>query len=694
VLVGGGHSHALLIHMFKNEPIEGVRIILISDAYHVPYSGMLPGYLAGLHSYDETHIDLFKLCTWAGIEFVHAHVEGLGPKEKRVYLKGRPTISYDVLSIDIGSTPKMGDVPGASAFATGVKPVPQFLKVFDGMIAQIEAGKLSEQAVVIVGGGAAGVEVALGLRRRIGLAHSVHLVHRGKDVLNDKPIHVRKKLHKILAKSGVVLHLGSPVQKVEKGMLHMPGGNVKFDFLYWMTQASPAAWLRTCGLDLDEAGFILVKDTLQTKSYDNIFATGDIATVEAYPRPKAGVFAVRQAKPLAENLRLVLSGLSPEAFKPQSQFLTIIGTGDEYAVAVRGLFSVSGAWVWRWKVRIDLKFMRQFEHLSQPYTARNLLVSENARADWLAKIQDLPPAEAVVGKIALHHKDYISAVVTDPFLLGEIAVNHCANEILAAGGTLRNAEVDLQIPDSDQRAAEYQQSLLMSGVRESLSRFAVDIDFERISKSSELAVGLSFHGLVSHSESLCKGGLRKGDVLILTKPLGNGLIFAAAAQLRAKGRWVEKAIASMVSPGSNAIAVAVRLKASACIHVSRLGLAGHLVEMLEANSPQSIQLSLRLKLAAIPLLNGARECLSQKIESELAASNVAYVNERVTLKTSMHARDLFPILFDPQISGGFLFAIGEKDGDRAIEELHRVGVHSASIVGRVEELESAHIIVE
>ncbi len=693
MLVGGGHSHALLIHMFKNEPLSGVRIILISDAYHVPYSGMLPGYLAGLHSYDETHIDLFKLCTWAGVEFVHARVESIGPKEKRVYLNGRPTISYDVLSIDIGSTPKMGDVPGASAFATGVKPVPQFLKVFDGMIAQIDAGRLSEQSVVIVGGGAAGVEVALGLRRRIGRSNNVHLVHRGKDVLNDKPIHVRKKLHKILSKSGVVLHLGSPVQKVEKGLLFMPDGNVKFDFLYWMTQASPAPWLRTCGLDLDDAGFILVKDTLQTKSYDNIFATGDIASVEAYPRPKAGVFAVRQAKPLAENLRLVLSGLPAESFKPQSQFLTIIGTGDEYAVAVRGIFSISGAWVWRWKVRIDRKFMHQFEHLFRPNTARNLTVSENARADWLAKKEDLPPIEAVVGKRALHHREYLSAVVTDPFLFGDIAVNHCANEILAAGGTLQNAEVYLQIPDSDERVAEYQQSLLMSGVRASLNRFAVDIEIERISKASELAVGLSLHGSVSHSDILCKGGLRKGDVLILTKPLGNGLIFAASAQLRAKGRWVEQAITNMVSPGSNAVAVAVRLKASACIHISRLGLAGHLVEMLEANSPP-IQLSLRLKIAAIPLLYGVRECLAQGIESELAALNVAYVNERVTLKTATHARELFPILFDPQISGGFLFAVGEKDRDRALEELNRIGVHSASIIGRVEEFESAHIIVE
>ena len=689
VLVGGGHTHALLIRMFAQDPIPGVKTILVSDAYHVPYSGTLPGYLSGFYHFDESHIDLYRLCTWAGVEFVHASVEGIDPKEKRIALKDRPSITYDILSIDIGSTPKMDDVPGAISYATGIKPVPQFLSVFNAMIHKIEAGKLTHQSIVIVGGGAGGVEVALGLRQRLAREHDIHIVHKGAEVLNDKPLAVRKKFRTILDAASVKLHLAAPVLCVEKHALMLNDRQLDYNFLFWMTQASPAPWLRSTGLDLDERGFIAVRDTLQTLVYDNIFAAGDIASVVTEPRPKAGVFAVRQAKPLAKNLRLVFAGAKARAFKPQAQFLAIIGTGDEKAVAMRGRFSASGAWAWRWKVRIDRKFMKQFEDLPEVSLVYSADSVEDVRSKWLEQAHLAAKDSAL-----LQCSDFFSSVVDDPFLLGSIAVHHCANEVFARGGVPDSASIDLRMPSSTGRVAENQQSRILAGVRTSLDQIGAAFLSSQFKVDAALGIGLVMTGSVNSSVTWRKGGMNAGDAVILTKPLGTGLILTAAGQLRAKGRWVEEAIQSMLKAGTQASAVALGYRASSCGHVSRSGLAGLLSEMHGEHMQFGKKVSVRLNLLSLPLLRGVEECLRLGIESVQTAKNVEQVRERVSLKSARKALDYFPLLFDPQLAGGMLFTVSQKDSAAALEDLFAHGYTGASVIGSVEDQHEAQIIVE
>jgi selenide,water dikinase len=105
VLVGGGHAHALALRMLAMRPVEGLRITLISPSSHTPYSGMLPGLVAGHYAFEETHIDLARLCQWAGVRFLAAEVISLDPTSRRLSLDGRPDIHYDALSLDIGSQP-------------------------------------------------------------------------------------------------------------------------------------------------------------------------------------------------------------------------------------------------------------------------------------------------------------------------------------------------------------------------------------------------------------------------------------------------------------------------------------------------------------------------------------------------------------------------------------------------------------
>jgi len=695
VLVGGGHSHALLIRMLAENPLDGVKVVLVSDVYHAPYSGMLPGYLSGFFNYDESHIDLYRLATWSGAEFVHACVDGIDPKKKRVFIKNRPPISYDVLSIDIGSTPKIDNVPGAETFATRVKPVPKFLEVFDSMVEKMESGKLFQKSVVIVGGGTAGVEVALGLRNRISLEHEIHLVQKGQDILIERALRVRKKFRAILSKCGVKLHLGAPVSCVDKDEIHIGDGRLKYDFLYWMTDASAARWLTSSGLELDDHGFILVKDTLQTTIYDDIFASGDVATVVEHPRPKAGVFAVRQAKPLARNIRLLFEGGQTKPFKPQRQFLALVGTGDGRAVALRGPLSISGGWVWRWKVYIDRKFMRQFVEL--PYSKPIICKKETCIYSQKQLIAATRPTESVTTlteKMSLQSSNFYLPMVQDPYVFAQIAINDRINEIVAQGGRPVSVSIDMYLPKSLVAVATSLRSSLLEGAKRGLGEFGADLKVGHITEASELGIGITIHGSLGEGRMFSKGGMKQGDVLILTKSLGSGVILTAAKQCRAKGRWLESAIANMLIPGIKASEIAMRFKAGACAHVSGLGLMGHLGEMLEASSLLGNQLTVRLKFSEIPLLSGVADCLHAGIEAEQGVKNSAILDASFKITHEKKSQNLFSVLFDPQTSGGLLFSVDQNQSSEVLAELHRAGDITSAVIGFVENRQDVQILVD
>jgi pyridine nucleotide-disulfide oxidoreductase family protein len=375
VLIGGGHSSAIALKLWGLNPIPGINLTLISDVKQTPYSGMLPGLVAGFYTYQEAHINLETLAQFAQAKLIIGRAIGLDLEQNRVIGDRFSPIPFNYLSIDIGSTPNTISVPGAQVYATPAKPVPQFLQTWNQLLTEFKVDPRQPLSLGIVGGGAGGVELALNMQhqlekicreaRQSSNKLQIHLFHQGKQVLSGHNSWVSNRLEKILIKRDIQLHLREKVKQLLSHQVICESGlTVECDYIFWVTQASAPSWIKESGLAVDNKGFILVKDTLQSASHSYIFAAGDIATMENYSRPKAGVFAVRQGKPLFTNWQNLIKGQSLISYIPQKRYLALIGTGDQSAIASWGSWGWQSPLLWWLKDYIDRKFMNHFHNLS------------------------------------------------------------------------------------------------------------------------------------------------------------------------------------------------------------------------------------------------------------------------------------------------------------------------------------------
>jgi len=370
VLIGGGHSHAIALKEWQKNPIPNVKLTLITNVLQTPYSGMLPGYLAGFYRFEETHIDLKKLAQFSQTKLVLTTAIALDLIKNQVICADCAPISFDILSIDIGSTPTLLNIVG-SEFVIPAKPVPQLLQAWEKLLNHVHQNPKNPISISIVGGGAGGVELALNTRSRLQTilpSHLItfHLFHRGQKLLEHHNPWVSHKIEKILKERDIQLHLGETVQSIQTSGLDsyqitcQSNLSIPTNYIFGVTQASAPDWIKHSDLSTDSSGFILIKNTLQTLSHKHIFATGDIATMPDHPRPKAGVFAVRQGKPLVENWRNFLLNKPLKPYFPQKTYLSLIGTGDKKAIASWGNWGFRSRYFWQWKDYLDRQFMEQF----------------------------------------------------------------------------------------------------------------------------------------------------------------------------------------------------------------------------------------------------------------------------------------------------------------------------------------------
>ena len=734
VLVGAGHAHVGVLRNFGMKPVPGVRLTLITRQLDTPYSGMLPGQIAGLYAPDDIHIDTGPLCRFAGARLYHDEAIGLDLEGRRVLCRNRPPVPFDLVSLDIGSTPNTGDVPGAADHAVPVKPIDGFLERFAAMRARVlQRGGAAR--IGVVGGGPGGVELLLSVERRLrrdvaaagheASALRFHLVARSRDILPAFPKRMQARFRAILAARGVEVRTGAAVIEVGDNGLELSDGTVlELDEILWTTQAAPARWLRETGLALDDSGFVRVAATLESVSHAGVFAAGDIASVDRYDLPKSGVYAVREGPVLADNLRRALAGRAPAPYRPQRDALYLISTGERHAIGTRNGFVVEGDWVWRWKDWIDRRFMRKFNELpamaapappratgiadaaalkelsalamrcggcgakvGATVLSRALAAIEPAARDDVVIGLDAPDDAAVVdtggAKLSLHTVDYFRAFIDDPYVFGKIAAVHALGDIYAMGGEPQAALAIATVPYGPEAKIEADLASMMAGANEALREAGCALVGGHTSEGAELALGFSVTGLVDRAAVLRKGGLRPGDALILTKPIGTGTLLAADMRLKARARWIAAAVAHMSTSNRSAAAILRRHDAHAATDVTGFGLLGHFVEMVRASGVDA-----RLFLAAVPLLDGARETLAQGIFSSLQPQNVRLRRAIRDTEVAKH-HPLYAMLFDPQTAGGLLASVPGASARACLAELHANGCPRAAIVGLVEPASSA-----
>jgi selenide, water dikinase len=355
LLVGGGHSHLAVLKSFGDTPAEGAHLALLSPSRHAFYSGMVPGVVAGHYRPGDCRIDLVALATRAGARFLMDSAAGIDPARRELTTARGERLRYDVLSLDIGSS--AGELAGAAERALRVRPVEPFLAGWERLRESVRKGEV--RRIAVVGGGAAGVEVLLAMRHGLAGSAAQFALFSELPVLAGHG--ARRRMARILAERGVPARCGRKVVAVDENGIELDGGErFEAQAAVWATGAYAPPWIEESGLATDAQGFVAVSDTLQSLSRPEIYAAGDVASVIGEPRPKSGVFAVRQGPVLARNLRRALAGEALERFRPPSRSLALISCGDRYAVASWGGLALEGAWVWRWKDRIDLRFVELY----------------------------------------------------------------------------------------------------------------------------------------------------------------------------------------------------------------------------------------------------------------------------------------------------------------------------------------------
>ena len=686
VLIGGGHSHVAVLKMFGMKPQPGIRLTMIARETFTPYSGMIPGYIAGHYSHAECHIDLGPLCRFANARLIHASADGIDLEAKRISMPGRPSLRYDFASFDIGSTTDVAALPGAFEHGLPIKPLDRFLE----RLAELETTLSPGARVVVAGGGAGGSELALALHHRLRhLSPEVTLATDTLDVLLTHSDKVRAKMRSVLAAAGIRVLTGQPVAEVTATAVCLSDGTeLPSDLTVLATGSAPVAWLAGTGLALDQRGFIEVGEALESTSHPGVFAAGDIAAFKPRPLPKAGVYAVRQGPILAENLRRAALGQPLKPFKPQQRFLSLLSCGGKSAIASYGSLALAGPQIWRWKNWIDQRWMRQYRELpdmgsddpgAPPMRCAGCgaKIAGDVLSFALAKL-DLGQAPGVLlgagddaavvqpppGKVLVQSADQFRAFIADPYVFGRITTLHALSDLYAMGAAPHSALAHATLPFAEPQSVGDDLYQLLAGSCFELRAAGAMLIGGHSSEGPEMAFGLSVNGFADPADLWRKAGAKPGDALILTKPLGTGALLAADMRGKALSGHVEAALASMLTSNAAAVQVLRAHGATAATDVTGFGLLGHLREMLVASGTGA-----QISVEALPLLPGAADALAGGIESTLAPANRAFMP------------DAPPIVSDPQTSGGLLAALPAGQAEACVSALQSVGYHAATIIG-------------
>ncbi len=719
VLIGAGHTHAHVLRMWRMKPPKDVRLTCLTNFYEATYSGMLPGTLAGLYEPRRMAIDLVRFCASAGVRLVLGEWTGLNLQRREVLLADRPPLPYDVLSVGIGSVPR-GSVLDANGRAASddclnlaIKPMQTFLGRLERQLrCAMERSAGRPLRVAVVGAGVAGIEITLAMPARVRALDprrecELFLVDRHDQVtrgLNDR---AQRLILDELDARRVTRVLGSDVRGWDVGGLELEDGTkLEVDIALWATSAKAPEILRRLDLPTDDAGFLLTRPNLQTTADQPIFVVGDSGTIAASRTPKAGVYAVRQGRVLWQNLQRQLRGESLVQYKPQSGFLKLLSTGDGRAILDYRGMAAHGRWCWKLKDWIDGRFMDKYQDYEPMEMKPDDSDATSAVAmrcagcggkvgpDVLSRVLarlDVPPAEHVVVGLAesddaaivrtpaggqtVVTTDFFTAFLDDPYLVGRIAALNAASDVFALGARPRGALAMATLPlGSPRQQEQLLYELLAGGLRELTAMGAALVGGHTI-EGPQAALGFTILADAPAQPTL-KSGLRPGDHLLLTKPLGSGTLLAAQMQAKCRSDWFAPLVENMLRSNEPPPGLFETADIRAVTDVTGFGLAGHLLEMLRASGATA-----EICLADVPLLPGAREMLAEGIESTLAPANRS-IEDQIETAAGVRERVEYRSLFDPQTSGGLLLGVVEQQLSHVLDQWEQHAGSRPTVIGR------------
>jgi selenide,water dikinase len=663
---------------------------------------MLPGHVAGHYPRDALEIDLVRLARFAGARIVLGHASAID-RAARTITVGTRTIAYDLASIDIGITSDLPDLKGFSDHGVPAKPLGPYATRWAAYL----AGD-GPAAIAVIGAGVGGVELAMAMAfalREKGRPARITVIDRGRALPGTVPA-AASRLRGTVAKFGIQLHENTDVVEVTATAVRLADGReIPSTFTVGTAGARPHGWLRDTGLDLHE-GFVTVDRYLRS-SDPAIYACGDAAHIAHAPRPKAGVYAVRAAPVLLANLRAALSGSPRKPFDPQGDYLKLISLGARSAVGERNGLTVEGPWVWRQKDRIDRRFMDRLADLRPmappplpaeiargvrdelhggkplcggcgskvgPGSLSRALsaLPATSREDVLTRPGDDAAVLRMGRTTQVLTTDHLRAFTADPWLLARIAAVHALGDVWAMGAAPQAALAQIILPPLSPALQERTLAEVLDAAGKVFAAEGAEIVGGHTTTGAEFTLGFTVTGLADRPP-LTLAGARPGDALILTKPLGSGTILAAEMRLAARGPDVAVCLAEMARPQGDA--ARLLRKAHAMTDVTGFGLAGHLLNMLDASGAGAT-----LDLAAIPLYAGALDLAASGIRSTIWEANRAAAAARVTHDDG----PLAALLFDPQTAGGLLAAVPAKSVKTTLQALGKAG-YTAARIGTVTE---------
>jgi len=696
ILVGGGHANVQVILSFAMRPLRDVNLVLISDQILAGYSGMLPGWIAGHFSREQTHIDLSRLCSVCGVTFIHSPVTNIDTDAQRVICQNRPAFYYDLLCINTGSKPAALATTSEQAVIP-IKPVEEFLLRLDRSLNQNDKKVL----LSIIGGGVAGVEVMFSLTERYANYSSIQyqLVTSNTQIVPQLNNSARKYLRQELKSRNVSTKTQFALEKVVDGKLIAQNGDqLPSDITILCSGGKPPAWLESVNLQKDKAGFIQVNDSLQSTSSPNVFAAGDIASIQGQDLEKSGVYAVRQGEFLTRNLRNALQDVSLKSYRPQKSFLKLISLGHEKALAVKGPFATAGKWVWKWKWRIDTEFVDRFNDFRMKHQQSGdyaqapddlmrcsgcaAKIGQSVLSDSLVEIENtLTKDDAALvlsnGQDKLFQSvDFFKSLIDDDYINTLVTLNHALNDCYAMGLIPESVMSMIALPPATNQILSHRLEQIHAGIRDGLVESGARLIGGHTAEASEAIQGFSVNARNTNNVLWSNQGMKAGDTLLLTKPLGTGVLFAAHAAGDVSGEVISGTIDCMQQTHYAAVNLLHEYPVNACTDVTGFGLLGHLTQMIPETG-----VKIALHLNALPILAGAEELMAKGIRSSLHEDNRTAIN---VLNNSeiIEASPVSEILFDPQTAGGLLLSLPADSAEKAYEKLVDAG-YQAALIGSV-----------